>query len=187
MADMAVCAQQYQANNCEPERRAPALETICSNWEKCMKRDPNKVARAQVSAHTFAQIFNSFVEPISYKAMLFTAILVFGCFGISNFVRKSWHKGGFKRVYTDDDERLQAFGFFRNRAQQYQPPYGYGYGYAPPPPPTPQRSFSGEDGGFYSGTPWHQPLPGMGYEPQLSGAYGQVDGQGSPVRRLAYN
>ena len=63
------------------------MEPYCLDWARCKARDPYKVARAKVSAHTFAEIFNSFVEPISYKAMLFTAILVFGCFGISNFVR----------------------------------------------------------------------------------------------------
>jgi len=35
-----------------------------------MNRDPNSVGRAKISAHTFAQIFNSFIEPISYKAMV---------------------------------------------------------------------------------------------------------------------
>ena len=79
----------------------------------------------------------------------------------------------------------QVFGFFRSKVQQYQPNYGYGYGYRPPPPPTPQRSFSGQDGAFYAGTPWHQPP--MGFEPQPSGGFGQIDGQGSPVRRLVYN
>jgi len=35
-----------------------------------MSRDPREVARARVSAETFAEILNSFVEPISYKAMV---------------------------------------------------------------------------------------------------------------------
>ena len=50
-----------------------------------MAQDPWKIARAKVSAHTFAEIFNSFIEPISYKAMLFTAMMIFGCFAVSNF------------------------------------------------------------------------------------------------------
>ncbi|KAK5169538.1 uncharacterized protein LTR77_005514 [Saxophila tyrrhenica] len=166
MAIMAKCAKDYKANQCAPDTRTPYLENtgICQEWEKCMNRDPKKVGRARVSAHTFAEIFNSFVEPISWKAMAFTTILVFGCFGISNM----------------------AFGFFRNKAQQHQPPnYGYGYG---PPPPTPQRAFSGQDGAFYAGTPWHMPPPGVGFEPQPSGGgYGQIEGGGSPVRRLVYN
>ncbi|KAK4570459.1 hypothetical protein LTR86_002539 [Recurvomyces mirabilis] len=94
MAEMAVCAQQYTANKCDRSTRVPAMETVCENWSKCMNRDPASVGRARVSAHTFAEIFNSFMEPISYKAMVFTFLLVFGCFAISNFalyVKSSAH------------------------------------------------------------------------------------------------
>lgn len=70
MAEMAACAEQFTANKCDRSTRAPALETVCENWNKCMNRDPAKVGRAKVSAHTFAEIFNSFVEPISWKAMV---------------------------------------------------------------------------------------------------------------------
>ncbi|KAK5135238.1 hypothetical protein LTR08_005488 [Meristemomyces frigidus] len=163
MAEMAVCAEHYTQNRCERTTRVPAMETVCENWSKCMNRDPARVGRAKVSAHTFAEIFNSFVEPISYKAMAFSFILIFGCFGISNF----------------------AFGFFRktegNVPQQFQ-----AYYQQQPPPPTPQRTFSGQDG-FYAGTPaWHPQQAPMGLEPQPSGGYGQIDGRTSPVRRLQY-
>ena len=81
----------------------------------------------------------------------------------------------------------QAFGYFRTKTQEYQPPYGYGYA-VPQPQPTPQRSFSGQDaGGFYGGTPWFQPPAGAGLEPQPSGGFGQIEGRGSPQRRLQYN
>ncbi|KAF2457831.1 Di-sulfide bridge nucleocytoplasmic transport domain-containing protein [Lineolata rhizophorae] len=70
MAEVARCAKDWEANMCEQESRVPAMETICNTWKKCMSRDPHAVARARISAHTFAQIFNSFIEPISYKAMV---------------------------------------------------------------------------------------------------------------------
>lgn len=70
MAEMAACAQSYQENRCDRDTRAPALESLCNNWEKCMKKDPHAVGRARVSAHTFAEIFNGFIEPISWKAMV---------------------------------------------------------------------------------------------------------------------
>ncbi|KAK4493916.1 hypothetical protein PRZ48_015102 [Zasmidium cellare] len=159
MAEMAVCAENFRKNNCERATRVPALESVCDNWTKCMNQDPSKVGRAKVSAHTFAEIFNSFVEPISWKAMIFTALIVFGCFATTNF----------------------AFGFFRdktaNAGAQYHPSY-----YQQPPPPTPQRTFSNE---AYYGTPWHQPP--MGLEPAPSGGFAQIEGRGSPVRRLHYN
>ena len=71
LTEMAMCAKNYRENRCEPrEERVPAMESVCGNWEKCMDQDPRSVGRARVSAHTFAEIFNSFVEPISYKAMV---------------------------------------------------------------------------------------------------------------------
>lgn len=70
MAEMAICAREWNDNKCAPETRVPAMQVVCSNWEKCMKRDVMSVGRAKVSAHTFAEIFNSFLEPISYKAMV---------------------------------------------------------------------------------------------------------------------
>ena len=174
MADIAVCATHYRANNCDPKSRMPALETACSGWEKCMKQDAKKIGRAKVSASVFAEIYNSFIEPISWKAMIFTFVLVFGCFAISNLVCTHI------LVCRNYANSLQAFSIVRSKTQQY----GYN---GPPVPPTPQRSFSGQNGAFYPGTPWHQPPPGAGFEPQPSAGFGQIEGQGSPIRRLIYN
>lgn len=74
LSEMAVCAQGYTANRCERSTRVPAMEVVCANWEKCMNQDPRNVGRARVSAHTFAEIFNGFIEPISYKAMVSSLI-----------------------------------------------------------------------------------------------------------------
>ncbi len=70
LAEIAKCYRDYVDNRCGSDKRLPALEAVCDNWELCMNRDPNSIGRARVSAHTFAQIFNSFIEPISYKAMV---------------------------------------------------------------------------------------------------------------------
>ena len=79
LAEMAVCAQNYRENRCEPETRVPAMESVCRGWETCMDRDPRMGVggggvgaggRAVISARTFAEIFNGLVEPISYKAMV---------------------------------------------------------------------------------------------------------------------
>jgi hypothetical protein len=77
MVEIGACAKDYNDNRCAPETRVPAMENICSNWEKCMQRDPKKVARASVTARTFAMIFNSFVEEFSYKSMVILAFLCF--------------------------------------------------------------------------------------------------------------
>ncbi|KAI9803127.1 MAG: hypothetical protein M1833_001198 [Piccolia ochrophora] len=115
LAEMAACAQQFVDNRCDRSSRVPAMESVCNNWEKCMNKDPNSVGRARVSAHTFAEIFNSFIEPISYKAMIFSLTLVFGCVAISNF----------------------AFGFFRTKA--HPPPS------VPPPTPYASHPYPGAE------------------------------------------
>ncbi|KIX02520.1 uncharacterized protein Z518_08461 [Rhinocladiella mackenziei CBS 650.93] len=76
LAEMAACSKNYVDNRCGADTRLPALETVCNSWELCMNRDPSAVKRARLSAHTFAEIFNSFVEPISLKTMIFTITLV---------------------------------------------------------------------------------------------------------------
>jgi Di-sulfide bridge nucleocytoplasmic transport domain len=70
IAEMAQCAAKYTENKCAPNTRLPALETACQSWETCMNRDPEMVGRARISARTFAEIFNNFIEPISWKAMV---------------------------------------------------------------------------------------------------------------------
>lgn len=72
LAEMAACAKNYIENRCSGDdgKRLPALETVCNNWERCMNRDPAKVGRAKVSAQTLAEVFNGFIEPISFKAMV---------------------------------------------------------------------------------------------------------------------
>ncbi|KAI4923308.1 hypothetical protein J4E85_008345 [Alternaria conjuncta] len=85
MVEIAGCAIEYNRNRCRPEEVVPAMERACGVWETCMNRDPKKVARATVTAKTFAMIFNSFVEEFSYKSMIFTAIIIFGGFNLSNW------------------------------------------------------------------------------------------------------
>lgn len=70
IAEMAQCAAKYTENKCAPNTRLPALEAVCQSWESCMNRDPEMVGRAKISARTFAEIFNNFIEPISWKAMV---------------------------------------------------------------------------------------------------------------------
>ncbi|KAF2828799.1 hypothetical protein CC86DRAFT_347300 [Ophiobolus disseminans] len=97
LVDIALCAKQYNVNRCDDV--VPELEKVCGVWRTCMSRDPKKVARASVTAKTFAMIFNSFVEEFSYKSMVFTAIIIFGGFNLSNW----------------------AFGLIRSQQQQHQP------------------------------------------------------------------
>ncbi|KAJ1983327.1 hypothetical protein H4R34_001350 [Dimargaris verticillata] len=85
LQEMSLCTKNYIENRCSPESRVPAMEKACATWENCMNRDPKIIGRAKVSAETFAEIINSFIEPISYKTMAFFAFLLFGSLFISNF------------------------------------------------------------------------------------------------------
>ena len=76
LSEMAACSKDYIDNRCGADNRLPALETVCRNWELCMNRDPNAVRRARLSAQTFAEIFNGFVEPITLKTFSFTCTIV---------------------------------------------------------------------------------------------------------------
>lgn len=78
LAEMATCAKSYVDNKCAGGGRLPALETVCENWERCMNRDPAKIGRAKVSAHTMAIIINSFIDPISWKAIVRPFVLLVG-------------------------------------------------------------------------------------------------------------
>jgi hypothetical protein len=84
LSEMAQCSRNYIENQCGADARLPALEAICSNWELCMNRDPAAVKRAKLSAYTFAEIVNSFFEPISLKTMAFASILVILSIAVNN-------------------------------------------------------------------------------------------------------
>ncbi|KAK3627959.1 hypothetical protein LTR56_018949 [Elasticomyces elasticus] len=194
LAKMAVCAREYTTNRCAPETRVPAMEQVCEGWQRCMSRDAGAVGRAGVGARTFAEVFNSFVEAISWKTMVFTFLMVFGVFGGGNVAfglfRRSdtvnaWggHGGGGGQHGGQDGG--QAMGGWHGQLQhsQQQQQGGWQGGYAPP---TPQRQFSGGQEGqqFYGGgTPWLREIGGL--EPQASqGAV--MEGRDSPAKRIGW-
>ncbi|GJP93591.1 alpha,alpha-trehalose-phosphate synthase subunit [Aspergillus niger] len=90
LAEMAACAKSYVDNRCAGGDRLPALESVCENWERCMNRDPAKVGRAKVSAHTMAVIINSFIDPISWKAIMFFLATISTVTVVSNWSFRSF-------------------------------------------------------------------------------------------------
>ncbi|KAF8427822.1 Di-sulfide bridge nucleocytoplasmic transport domain-containing protein [Tirmania nivea] len=84
LSEISECSNQFTANRCGTGYRVPAVEALCAKWEACMNQDPDEVGRAKASAQTFAEILNSLIEPISYKAMFFCTILLFGTLYITN-------------------------------------------------------------------------------------------------------
>lgn len=39
------CTKHYVDNKCEPHSRVPAMQVQCTEWEKCMQRNPTDIAR----------------------------------------------------------------------------------------------------------------------------------------------
>ncbi|KIL71090.1 hypothetical protein M378DRAFT_116676 [Amanita muscaria Koide BX008] len=68
--EIAMCALQHKNNLCTTNP-VPAMVQQCSNWETCMNRDPAVVGRAKVGAELVAEVVNGFVEPISWKTLIF--------------------------------------------------------------------------------------------------------------------
>ncbi|OLY79152.1 Nucleus export protein brr6 [Smittium mucronatum] len=68
------------------------MESECRLWESCMNRDPIVVGRGKISAETFAEIINGFIEPITLKTMSFFLLLFFGSLYINNTVFSNYRK-----------------------------------------------------------------------------------------------
>ncbi|EAW13495.1 putative nuclear envelope protein Brr6 [Aspergillus clavatus NRRL 1] len=145
LAEMAVCTKNYVDNRCMSGDRLPALETICENWERCMNRDPAKVGRAKVSAHTMAIIINSFIDPISWKAIMFFLATISTVTVVSNW----------------------SFRSFRNRFSQHE--------YAPPPPSFSRQPSGQHHPSMPPSQYSLQQNPGFGYEEPNQGAIANVD------------
>ncbi|KAK7737360.1 hypothetical protein SLS53_006663 [Cytospora paraplurivora] len=79
--EMGFCSTQFIKNRCAPmSERAPALETMCNEWDTCMNQDPNTVAGVKASAGHLADILNEFTSRLSWKtiSVLFViAVIVF--------------------------------------------------------------------------------------------------------------
>ncbi|KAL9130228.1 MAG: hypothetical protein Q9217_001521 [Psora testacea] len=159
LAEMAVCAREFKENKCERDTRVPAMESVCNGWEKCMARDPYMVGRSRLSAGMFAEIFNSFIEPISIKAIIVSISVIVGCFAVNNL----------------------TFGIYRSRHQPPRPthpqstytahPSGHQMGHTPGYPHF-QSPYQGHMGGVH------------GIMQQQNG-FGLAGGE-SPLKRVDY-
>ncbi|CUS24231.1 LAQU0S14e03136g1_1 [Lachancea quebecensis] len=81
------CRANYEANRCEPEERAPALEAQCVEWAHCMSKS-HELRDLQHStvlwAETLAEIINGFFKPISVKSLIILSTFTFGVIIVSN-------------------------------------------------------------------------------------------------------
>lgn len=164
LAEIKACSTSFIENSCASPKRPPYLDSICSNWALCMDRDPHAVKRARLSAHTFAEIFNSFVEPISLKTMVFSILVV----AVALFINNA------------------TFTIYRRSQEQHNGAHRQGSGQYSHPAPytaqmgqfamTPGYPYSGQPSNFW--TPGHIPGNGQGQ----GQSQGQLDYDQSPSK-----
>ncbi|KAK9172905.1 Di-sulfide bridge nucleocytoplasmic transport domain protein [Cryptosporidium meleagridis] len=70
--EMNICSKHYVDNKCHPEQRVPAMESKCTEWERCMSQNPTIIARKSIfTAQIIGEIINTFLDQISFKSALF--------------------------------------------------------------------------------------------------------------------
>ena len=70
------CQEEFEQHGCNNRASlGRAFIPLCDKWEACMSRDAMAIARGRISAHTFAEILNEFVEPLSYKFIVSSSLL----------------------------------------------------------------------------------------------------------------
>ncbi|WFD27740.1 hypothetical protein MNAN1_002745 [Malassezia nana] len=84
LGEIASCSSSYEQNRCGSDTQAPALSELCESWKRCAARDPTVVGRARVTAETFAEILNGFVDAVSWKTMLFSLLTLSIVVGATN-------------------------------------------------------------------------------------------------------
>lgn len=104
------CGKQYYQYKCavsEGETIAPAIQETCSYLETCMNSDPSLLGKSKITAETFADIVNGFVRPISWKALIFLILLVFGSLFITNIAFGSYRNSSNIKSSQKEKEHLE--------------------------------------------------------------------------------
>ncbi|KUI54137.1 Nucleus export protein brr6 [Cytospora mali] len=85
--EMGFCAWQFKENRCSPQKdRAPALESLCNEWDTCMNQDPNTVAGVKASAGHLADILNEFTSRLSWKTISVLIVITIVVFCLNNMM-----------------------------------------------------------------------------------------------------
>ncbi|KAK1758297.1 hypothetical protein QBC47DRAFT_374229 [Echria macrotheca] len=92
--EMSICAEHWRKNQCfPPERRAPALDGPCNEWEACMNQDPSAIMKVQVTVRNMGNVLNEFTDVVTLKTWGFIlSILLVAIVGANvgfGFLRES--------------------------------------------------------------------------------------------------
>ncbi|KAJ5378091.1 uncharacterized protein N7496_005500 [Penicillium cataractarum] len=101
--NIAECMQRYEDNKCAAGNLVPGLVPICAADRKCMDTDPTHVRRAMLSARTMAQIIDSFIEPISWKAIIIFLATIGTVAWASNWSFRSFRNNRLNQGYPQHD------------------------------------------------------------------------------------
>ncbi|EPS26389.1 hypothetical protein PDE_01325 [Penicillium oxalicum 114-2] len=101
--NIAECMQRYEDNKCAAGNLVPGLIPICAADRKCMDTDPTHVRRAMLSARTMAQIIDSFIEPISWKAIIIFLATIGTVAWASNWSFRSFRNNRLNQGYPQHD------------------------------------------------------------------------------------
>ena len=159
MASMAQCAEDFKAHKCaERSDLGGSFKKLCDEWGACMNQDYKAVGLARISAQTWAEILNGFVEPLSYKILgimfVGVALIVSVPSLLFGFIRKK--------------EAQWNGGATQSAGQAYSGFAGMGGMQSPQRQPSQQGSF---DGGFASGM-----MDCQFYTPSHSRSYDAIGG-----------
>ncbi|KAK7916845.1 hypothetical protein PG985_010453 [Apiospora marii] len=70
------CTQQYVDNRCHPrDKRLPALDALCNEWDICMNQNPNPDYHVRHGAKNMVEIANTIFETMHWKTMAALSIL----------------------------------------------------------------------------------------------------------------
>jgi hypothetical protein len=68
--EVAEARASYAVNRCDPKTRAPALETVCNEWECIIRNGHGSVGYTRIIADVLADVVDSFIRRFSIRSSL---------------------------------------------------------------------------------------------------------------------
>jgi hypothetical protein len=120
LQEISKCSREYYRNKCNEATIPPVLENQCTNWMKCMNRDPQLIGRSKLTAETFADILNGFIKPISWKSIVFLAIMIFGSVIVTNMAFNTYrHSTNIKMDQLESTIKKQTALIDKLKSENY--------------------------------------------------------------------
>lgn len=73
------CQKDYEENNCESNKRLPALEEYCQEKDKCRFENPRSVVMKSTAITVLvAEVINGFINTLEVKSLIVLFSFIFG-------------------------------------------------------------------------------------------------------------